>query len=458
MATAHPNGSSLPAPPTAAMVTDLYELTMAAAYWRSGMGDEATFELSVRRLPEVRRFLVMAGLDDALAGLQSFRYHDADLAYLDRLGLFPAGFLEALAGLRFTGDVWAIPEGEVVFAGEPLLRVTAPLLEAQLVETLLLNQVASQTMVAAKAARVTLACGGRAFVDFSARRDHGVSAAMAAARAAWIVGSAGTSLVAAGQRWGIPTSGTMAHSFVMAFDDQRDAFRAYARTFPTNAVLLLDTYDTVLGAHHVVEVAHELAADGIEIAGVRLDSGDLAALSLEVRRILDDGGLLQVPIFASGDLDEYRITVLVAEGAAIDAFGVGTQMGTSADAPSLGAVYKLVEDADGPKMKLAEGKVTLPGRKQVWRADGRDVVGLHDEDVAGRPLLVLVMRDGRRTEAGREELAVARDRGMRSLASLPAALRSLAPSPTGEAPWPVEVSAGLDAMARRVRIELGASG
>jgi nicotinate phosphoribosyltransferase len=442
-----------------AMVTDLYELTMAAAYHRSGLDHEASFELSVRRLPAERRFLVAAGLDAALAGLEDFRYRDEDLAYLDSLGLFRAGFLDVLATLRFTGEVWGIPEGEIVFAGEPLVRVTGSLLEAQLVETFLLNQIASNTMVASKAARVALASAGRSFVDFSARRDHGVAAAMTAARAAWIAGAAGTSLVAAGQLWGIPTSGTMAHSFVMAFDDESDAFRSYARTFPKDAVLLLDTYGTLAGAHHVVEVARELAGEGIEIAGVRLDSGDLPSLSLAVRRILDDAGLAGVRVFASGDLDEYRIADLVAGGAAIDAFGVGTQLGTSGDAPSLGAVYKLVEDRDGPKMKLAQGKVTWPGRKQVWRAAERDVLSLHDEEVAAaRPLLVPVMAGGQRTEAGREHLDQARKRCEHALAGLPDRLRSLAPYPTAEMVWPVELSAGLTTMIEQVRSELGVGG
>jgi nicotinate phosphoribosyltransferase len=235
-----------PVPP--ALVTDLYELTMAAAYQAHGIDHEATFELFVRRLPDERRFLVAAGLDDALAGLEVWCFGEDDCAYLAGLGLFPPGFVERLAGLRFTGEVWAVPEGEAVFAGEPLVRVTAPVVEAQLVETWLLNRIASQTLLASKAARVALACGDRGFVDFSARRDHGVDAALAAARAAWMCGATGTSLVAAGRRWGIPLSGTMAHSFVMAHDDERDAFRAYARAFPDSAVLLVDTYDTVTGA------------------------------------------------------------------------------------------------------------------------------------------------------------------------------------------------------------------
>jgi nicotinate phosphoribosyltransferase len=433
-----------------ALVTDLYELTMAAAYQANGIEHEATFELSVRRMPSRRRFLVAAGLDDVLAGFEAFRFAPEDLTYLAGLELLPTPFLDCLATLRFTGDVWAVPEGEVVFAGEPLVRVTAPVIEAQLVETFLLNRIASQTMLASKAARVAIACGDRQFVDFSARRDHGVDAAMAAARSSWIAGSAGTSLVAAGERWGIPVSGTMAHSFVMAFDDERDAFRAYARSFPRGVVLLIDTYDTVEGAHRAVEVARELAGQGIRLAGVRLDSGDLLALSLEVRRILDDAGLGEVDVMASGDLDEDRIHDLRSGGAAIDAFGVGTQLGTSADEPSLGAVYKLVEDADGPKMKLATGKVTLPGRKQVWRQPDHDVVGLHDEDLHGRPLLEQVMAGGRRTGPP-EPLEAIRDRCADAVAALPDRLRSL--EPTEEQLWPIDTSPALGRLAEAVRSE-----
>ena len=440
-----PVPSVAPVPP--AMVTDLYELTMAAAYQAAGLEREASFELFVRSLPPERRFLVAAGLDDALAGLEAWRFPPEDVDWLDGLDLFPPGFTEGLADLRFRGDVWAVPEGEVVFAGEPLVRVSGPRVEAQMVETWLLNRIGSQTLLASKAARVALACGSHSFVDFSARRDHGVDAAMAAARAAWIAGSSGTSLVAAGRRYDIPVSGTMAHSFVMSYDDEREAFLAYARCFPRGVVLLIDTYDTVRGARRAAEAAHELAAEGIAIGGVRLDSGDLAALAVEVRAVLDDAGLPGVQILASGDLDEHRVAALSATGAPIDAFGVGTQLGTSGDAPALGVVYKLVEDAAGPRMKLATGKVTLPGRKQVWRAADRDVVSLHDEEVAGaRPLLVPVMAGGRRLDV--EPLARIRERCVAALAALPPALRALEPAP--EPAWPVEVSTGLTELAARV--------
>ncbi|MGH9229753.1 MAG: nicotinate phosphoribosyltransferase [Acidimicrobiales bacterium] len=439
-------------PVPASLVTDLYELTMAAAYRAEGIEHEATFELFVRRLPPQRRFLVAAGLDDALAGLEELSFAPHEVEYLAGLELFPARFIDELAGLRFTGEVWAVPEGDLVFAGEPIVRVTAPLIEAQLVETFLLNAVASRTMLASKAARVAIACDGRAFVDFSARRDHGVDAAMAAARGAWICGAAGTSLVAAGQRWGIPLSGTMAHSFVMSFDDERDAFRAYARSFPQHSVLLIDTYDTVGGARHAAEVAQELAGEGIRVSAVRLDSGDLGRLAVDVRAVLDEAGLADVEILASGDLDEHRIADLLAAGAPIDAFGVGTQLGTSGDAPSLGAVYKLVDDALGPRMKLAEGKVTLPGRKQVWRFADRDVLGLHDEDVSGgRALLVRAMAEGRRVQSP-EPLAATRERCLGALAGLPPGLRSL--EPADDPVWPVDVSTGLGALAEKVRVDL----
>jgi nicotinate phosphoribosyltransferase len=443
----NPSGHRSRASADAALFTDLYELTMAAAYLQAGMNGAATFELFVRELPPQRRFLVVSGVEAVLDLLESLRFTADHVAYLGGLGLFPPAFLEQLRSIRFDGEVWAIPEGEVAYAGEPIVRVTASLPVAQLVETYLLNAVASHTLVASKAARVALACAGRSFVDFSARRDHGPDAAMQAATSSWIGGADGTSLVLAGMRHGLPLTGTMAHSFVMAHDDEREAFLHYARCFPYGATLLIDTYDTVQGARTAVEVARELAPEGITIRGVRLDSGDLDDLSRRVRAVLDAGGLDQVRIVASGDLDEHRIDRLVRADAPIDAFGVGTQLGTSADAPSLGAVYKLVEAEGAPRLKLAEGKRTLPGRKQVWRLPDRDVLAVHHEAVdGGRPLLERRMDGGRRTgPAG--TLDAARTRCRAALAELPAAARRLGPAADGEEIRPVVLSPGL----RRLR-------
>lgn len=442
----------------AALVTDLYELTMAASYMATGMEERATFELFVRELPSCRSFLVACGLELCLEYLEALRFDEAALDYLGSLGRFDEGFLRRLGELRFGGDVWAVPEGEVIFAGEPLLRVTASLPEAQLVETFLVNMVSFQTMVATKAARVALACGERRFVDFSARRDHGPDAALKAARAAFVGGAAATSNVLAGKAYGIPLAGTMAHSFVMAFDDEAEAFRTFARQFPYDAVLLIDTYDTMVGARRAVEAARQLVDEGVRLRAVRLDSGDLAALAAEVRRILDEGGQYHVEIFASGDLDEYRIAELVAGGAPIDAFGVGTQLGTSGDAPSLAAVYKLVESASGPALKLSRGKSSVPGRKQVCRfadAEGRplrDMVSLHDEEVAGaRPLLRQVMLDGRRTTPA-ESLEDLRRRCRESVASLPPRLQVLDEVPE---PYEVLLSPRLEAMVRSVAASRG---
>lgn len=397
---------------------DLYELTMAAAYDAQGIPDTVTFELSVRRLPPQRDFLVVCGIETALDRLEAFRFHEADLAYLSTLGLFRGAFLDRLADLRFTAEVRAMAEGELVHPGEPILTVTGPIIEAQLVETLLINTVGFETMVASKAARVTLACAGRRFVDFSARRDHGVDAAVGAARAAYVGGAAGTSLVMAGQRYGLPLSGTMAHSYVMAHDDEVEAFCTYLSQYGTASVLLIDTYDTVEGARRAVAAMDEL---GVVAAGVRLDSGDLALLATLVRAILDDAGYPSVEILASGDLDEVRVAELVAAGAPIDSFGVGTRLGTSADAPYLGMVYKLVEQDGEPRIKLAAGKKTLPGRKQLWRDGARDLIALDSEPGpdGARPLLSTVWRGGDRV---RDEppLDEARDRCLDALATRPA--------------------------------------
>jgi nicotinate phosphoribosyltransferase len=434
----------------AVLLTDLYELTMAAGYVDAGIAEgEAAFELFVRRLPDDRRFLVACGIEQAVGYLTSLAFDDDALGYLDGLGLFDGAFLDRLRSLRFTGDVWAVAEGEVVFANEPLLRVTAPLIEAQLVETFLLATVGFQTMVASKAARVAIAAAGRPFADFSARRDHGPDAALKAARAAYVGGAASTSNVLAGQAFGIPLSGTMAHSYVMAFADEREAFRRFATAFPGRAVLLIDTYDTRRGAERVVEVARE----GHHVAGVRLDSGDLGALARDVRAILDAGGLHDVQVLASGDLDEHRVAALVAAGAPIDGFGVGTRLGTSDDAPSLGVVYKLVADPSGPRMKRSEGKVTVPGCKQVHRLDDHDVVARHDEPApGGRPLLEQVVGGGTRVRDV-EPLEAARDRATAAVAALPATVRDLAPGPS---PWPVRTSEALVALQREVEAGLAA--
>jgi nicotinate phosphoribosyltransferase len=448
---------TLPEGPSAgvsqALLTDLYELTMAAAYDAAGMEGLATFELFVRALPPERSFLVACGLAGALDYLAALRFGERDLAYLRTLGLFAEPFLARLGALRFSGEVWALPEGRVAFAGEPLLVVRAPLVEAQLVETFLLNALTFPTLVASKAARVAIACAGRSFVDFSARRDHGPDAALLAARAAFVGGAAATATVAAGARWGIPLSGTMAHSYVMAVADEEEAFRRFARQFGDQSVLLVDTWDTLEGARRAARVARELAAEGIRVRAVRLDSGDLAALAKAVRRILDEAGCDWVRIFASGDLDEGRIAALLGDGAPIDAFGVGTRLGTGGDAPTLSTVYKLVEDAGGPKMKRSTGKATLPGRKQVYRQsrDGvlvRDVLALADEVVDGEPLLRQVMAAGRRL-APAEPLVEAQRRCRDEVARLPAPLRRLDERHAYE----VELSAGL----RRLVAELGAS-
>lgn len=424
-----------------ALFCDLYELTMAAAYDASGVDGTATFELFVRALPPERNFLVAAGLADVLEALEKWIFDEEAIDYLRTLPGFSAEFIDRIAGLRFTGEIRAVPEGEVIFAEEPLLEVSAPLLEAQLLETLLLNLVGTATMQASKAARVALAAGDRTFADFSARRDHGVAAAMSAARTSAIAGASSTSLVEAGRRFGLGLSGTMAHAYVMVFDDERDAFRSFGRTFPASAVLLLDTWDTVQGAHHAVEVARELAGEGVRVAGVRLDSGDLDALSRKVRAILDDAGFPDIRILASGDLDEHRIAELVAAGAPIDAFGVGTRMGTSADAPSLGVVYKLVNDERGPKLKLAEGKATLPGRKQVSRQDGFDLLGLIDENIDGRALLI---------SAKSEPVPVIRERCRNAVAALPDRLLQLAPA---DPSYDVRISPGLETLVDRLTAE-----
>lgn len=427
----------------AALLTDLYELSMLQAYWRESMHEEAVFSLFSRRLPPGRNFLLACGLEDALHYLETVRFSAESLEYLGKVGPFPEPFLEWLAGFRFTGSVHAVPEGTPVFAEEPILEVVAPLPQAQLAETFIMNQVHFQTVVASKAARVVQAAQGRTLVDFGLRRMHGADAGMKAARAFHIAGIDATSNVLAGHVYGIPIAGTMAHSYVQAHDRQLDAFREFAALYP-RTILLVDTWDTEAGVRDVVALARELG-DAFAVRGVRLDSGDLATLAARARRILDDAGLRDVTIFASGGLDEHEIDSMLAIGAPIDGFGVGTGMGVSADAPALDIAYKLAAYAGRGRTKLSPGKRILPGRKQVWRQerDGvatSDVIGRAEEALAGRPLLVEVMRDGVRLGAGRVTLEGARALARAEIARLPGHVRALPPA---EPAFPVSVSAGL---------------
>ena len=438
----------------AALFTDLYEVTMAASYVRERMHGRATFSLFVRTLPPGRAFLVAAGLEDVLGFLRTFRFSDGALAYLDRLGRFEPDFLEVLRSVRFTGDVRAVPEGTVLFADEPLLEITAPILEAQLVETAVINFCHFQTMLASKAVRSVLAARGRPVVEFGLRRTPGVDAGLKAARSAFVAGATMTSDVLAARWYDIPPTGTMAHSYVAAFREEIDAFRAFARAFPAGTTLLIDTYDTVAGAHKAVTVAREMEARGERLGAVRLDSGDLVALSREVRRILDDAGLDYVRIFASGGLDEHEIDRLLGAGAPIDAFGVGTRMDVSADAPYLDMAYKLVRYEGRDVLKTSAGKETWPGEKQVYRvrtADGRlahDVLALRDEPPpdGGEALLQPVMAAGAPL-APAPTLPEIRDRCAAQVAALPEALRAL----TGPAVSPVRYSARLVGLQRAVK-------
>ncbi|HLG67753.1 MAG TPA: nicotinate phosphoribosyltransferase [Acidimicrobiales bacterium] len=419
------------------LLTDLYELNMVASYLRRGMVAPATFSLFVRRLPPRRGFLVAAGLADCLAYLQELRFDDAELRHLARLG-FDDDALDAFSRLRFTGQVRAVPEGRLVFAEEPLLEVTAPLPEAQLVETYLLNQVSFQTALASKAARCVLAAEGRIeLVEFGFRRTHGVEAGMAAARAACMVGFAGTSNVEAARRYGLTAMGTMAHSYVEVFSEQAAAFSAFACDLPGRTTFLVDTYDTMGGVADAIAVIKERGLE--RAAGVRLDSGDLLALAARARALLDQAGLPEVRIFASGGLDEEDVAAMVSSGAPIDAAGIGTRLGVSADAPYLDTAYKVVEYDGRPVAKLSTAKTSYPGAKQVFRGEQlHDHLGLATEPApAGtRPLLEEVMRGGQRTGPAHgpaELLAAARCRFEADLAALPAAARRLvdplAPAP-----------------------------
>ena len=423
------------------LVTDLYQLTMAAGYYSNNMTDTATFELFVRKLPEERGYLIAAGLEQAIDYLTKLKFGPEQIDYLRELQVFKhvdRRFFDYLARFRFTGELWAMAEGTPVFGNEPILRVTAPIVEGQLVETFLIATINFQTMVATKAARIVEAAAGRAVVDFGTRRAHGPQAGVLAARAAIIGGCTTTSNVYAAQQLGVAPVGTCAHAWVMAFEDENDAFRKFRRSFPENGILLIDTYDTVEGVRRAIRT-------GAGLRGVRLDSGDLVDLSRKVRAILDEGGLPECQIVASSDLNEYKIAEILAVGAPIDVFGVGTEMVTSRDQPALGGVYKLVDVNGQGRIKTSPGKETYPGPKQVFRATGGDVIGVAGETQPGRALLERWIDGGRLTREIPSIEAI-RDAARAGREALPAGVRRIrAPEP-----YRVEISDRLLAAQREL--------
>ncbi len=434
------------------LLTDLYQLTMLHTYYRQRMEATAVFEFFVRKLPEHRNFMMAAGLEQALDFLEQARFGPEELEWIARSGLFAPEFPKHLEQWRFSGDVHAMPEGTIFFPDEPILRVTAPMPQAQLIESRLMNLVHFESLVATKAARSVLVARGKKLVDFGLRRAHGAEAGLLAARAAYLAGYDSTATVLAGSRFGIPVVGTMAHSFVQAHDDEAQAFIDFARAFPRGTIFLVDTYDTEAGVRKVVKLAPQLEREGISVRGIRLDSGDLGQLARAARRLLDEAGLRKAVVFASGNLDEYRMRELLEAGAPIDGFGVGTSLVTSADAPFLDAVYKLQEYAGRPRRKRSTAKATWPGRKQVFRVSDRagiferDIVTVEGDEQAGEPLLIPVMREGRRLGAA-EPLERIRERARGGLERLP---RRLADLETASAPYCVDISPALRRLAEEV--------
>jgi nicotinate phosphoribosyltransferase len=440
-------------PLSSPLLTDHYQLTMLESYLQQGMQETAVFELFFRKLPPTRNFLVAAGLEQALEFLENLRFSAGELAWLKpRFGSALVNYLEQF---RFTGDVHAMPEGTLFFPDEPILRITAPLPQAQFVESRLINLLHFETLIASKAARSVLVAPGKLLMDFGMRRAHGAEAALLAARASYLAGFSGTSTVLAAAIYGMPSFGTVAHSYIQAHTDETAAFEHLVRCHPENSTLLIDTYDTEAAAIKVVNLARKLAQDGIEVSGVRLDSGDLGMHARRVRRILDEGRLEKTRIFASGNLNENRVHELISSGAPIDGFGVGTALDVSSDAPALDCAYKLQEYAGKARRKRSEGKATWPGRKQVYRKydpNGRavrDVVALEKDDPhEGEPLIVPMMRNGRRIDGinGNRKLEAIRRQTVANYACLPEPLRLLE---TASA-YPVEISASLQALAKKV--------
>lgn len=435
-----------------ALLADLYEITMLQAYFSEGMNDTAVFEFFVRELPQARNFLLAGGLEQVVSYLTRLRFEQDELAWLAQTGKFSAGFIESLRDFRFTGDVDALAEGTAFFGNEPVLRVTAPLREAQFVESRVMNLLHYQTMVASKAARCAIAAQGRRLVDFGLRRAHGAEAAALSARASYIAGFDGSATTLAGQRFGVPVFGTMAHSFVQAHEREQDAFEAFVRVFPDSATLLIDTYDTEAGAEQVADLARRLRGErGTRISAVRIDSGDLGVVARRVRALLDAGDCRDIQIFASGNLDEFAVQALLQSGAPIDGFGVGTRMNTSSDAPYLDCAYKLVEYAGKARRKRSFGKETWPGRKQVFRSYDEqglmreDLLALQDDHASGEALLRPVMRGGVVLEPA-PALADVRAYAQSQIARLPPALRSIEMAPA----YQVKISEALRALARQV--------
>lgn len=430
------------------LLTDLYQLTMLQAYHEAGMDNTAVFEFFIRKMPEARQFFLAAGLEQTLSYLENLHFSEDDLIWLADSGRFNQSFIDSLAGMRFSGDIEALPEGSIFFPDEPILRVTAPLPQAQLIEPIVINVLHFQTLIASKAARFRFAAADAQLVDFGLRRAHSPEAGLLAARAAAIAGFDGTATVAAAPAFGISLYGTMAHSYIQAFGDEYAAFEHFCRVHRTNAVLLIDTYDTPAAAEKVVQLARQLKRDDINIRAVRIDSGDLGTEARRVRRILDAGDCHEIRIFVSGGLDEYEIAGLVADGSPIDGYGVGTQLDCSADHPYLDCAYKLQEYAGQPKRKRSSGKATWPGCKQVIRHyddSGRfryDSLILANEDMPGERLLQPVMRQGRRLHPG-EDIKTIHERTAGQLRHLPPALTSL----EGKAGYEVRISQRLRELA-----------
>jgi nicotinate phosphoribosyltransferase len=441
-------------PTTSPLTTDLYELNMVQAYLDRGEDKRAVFEFFVRRLPSRRGFLLTAGLEEVLAYLETLCFSAAEIDWLKSTGRFRSNLIDYLAAFRFTGDVHAIPEGTISFANEPLVRITAPLPMAQLIETRLINILHFQTLIASKAARMVLAAPGKILSDFGLRTAHGAEAGLFSARASYIAGFAGAANVLAGERYGIPIVGTMAHSFVQVHDNEMTAFENFARSRPKGVILLIDTYDIEAAARKVVQLAPKLRLDGITIRGVRIDSGDLAAMAKKVRGILDAGGLKDVMILVSGGINEDVLKKMIATKAPIDGYGIGVNLDASVDAPSLDCAYKLQEYAGKPRRKLSKGKVTWPGSKQAWRSYGTndrmsgDIVSVENDTLPGQPLVVPVMRVGKRI-APAPTLAQIREHTARELARLPEPLRRL----EAGADYTVTISDKLKALAAQIDAE-----